>query len=85
MDVSSESETRQQVEQWLDGLEEWDRSMLVLKEVQGFTAEEIVEMIGINGNTVKVRVVPGAGKDCGEGSRRKTRSKRVREKQGKKR
>ncbi len=55
-DVSEQLETRQQVDHWLDCLEERDRTMLVLKEVQGFTVEEIAEMMGINGNTVKVRL-----------------------------
>jgi RNA polymerase sigma-70 factor, ECF subfamily len=55
-DVSEELETRQQVDHWLDCLEERDRAMLVLKEVQGFTVEEIAEIMGINGNTVKVRM-----------------------------
>jgi DNA-directed RNA polymerase specialized sigma24 family protein len=30
--------------------------MLVLKEVQGFSVEEIAEMMEINANTVKVRL-----------------------------
>jgi len=55
-DVSDQLETRQQLDQWLDCLEERDRVMLVLKEVQGFTVEEIAEIMGINGNTVKVRM-----------------------------
>jgi RNA polymerase sigma-70 factor (ECF subfamily) len=55
-DVSERLETRQQVEQWLGCLEERDREMLILKEVQGFTVEEIAEMLSINGNTVKVRL-----------------------------
>ena len=55
-DISEQLETQQQLDQWLDCLEERDRSMLVLKEVQGFTVEEIAEMMGINGNTVKVRL-----------------------------
>src|SRR5271167_155391 len=36
-DVSEQMETRQQLDRWLDCLEERDRAMLVLKEVQGFT------------------------------------------------
>ena len=40
----------------MEALEERDRTMLVLKEVQGFTVEEIAEIMGINGNTVKVRL-----------------------------
>jgi RNA polymerase sigma-70 factor, ECF subfamily len=55
-DVSERLETSQQIEMWLDCLDERDRAMLVLKEVQGFTVEEIAEMLGINGNTVKVRL-----------------------------
>jgi RNA polymerase sigma-70 factor, ECF subfamily len=55
-DVSEQLEVRQQLEQWLDCLEERDRAMLTLKEIQGFTVEEIAEILGINGNTVKVRL-----------------------------
>ena len=55
-DISTHLETKQQVDQWLDCLEERDRAMLVLKEVQGFTVEEIADIMGINGNTVKVRL-----------------------------
>ena len=55
-DVSEQMETRQQLDRWLACLEERDRVMLVLKEVQGFTVEEIAETMGINGNTVKVRL-----------------------------
>jgi RNA polymerase sigma-70 factor (ECF subfamily) len=55
-DVSDQLETREQLDRWLDCLEERDRAMLVLKEVQGFTVEEIAEIMEINGNTVKVRM-----------------------------
>jgi RNA polymerase sigma-70 factor (ECF subfamily) len=44
------------VEKLLDCLEERDRTMLILKEVQGFSVEEIAEILEINGNTVKVRL-----------------------------
>lgn len=54
--VTEQLETRQQLDQWLECLEERDRTMLTLKEVQGFTVEEIAEIVGINGNTVKVRL-----------------------------
>jgi RNA polymerase sigma-70 factor, ECF subfamily len=40
----------------LDQLEPRDRSMLVLKEVEGFSVEEIAELLGLNANTVKVRL-----------------------------
>jgi RNA polymerase sigma-70 factor (ECF subfamily) len=55
-DVSDRLEVRQQLQRWLDFLEDRDRTMLTLKEVQGFTVEEIAEILGINGNTVKVRL-----------------------------
>jgi len=55
-DASEQLAGRERVEQLLECLEERDRSMLVLKEVQGFSVEEIAEMLGINGNTVKVRL-----------------------------
>lgn len=55
-DVSERLEMRQELERLLDCLEERDRTMLVLKEVQGFSVEEIAEILGINGNTVKVRL-----------------------------
>jgi len=55
-DVSERLEKRQELQRLLDCLEERDRTMLVLKEVQGFSVEEIAEIFGINGNTVKVRL-----------------------------
>jgi RNA polymerase sigma-70 factor (ECF subfamily) len=48
--------SRQRVGRLLSFLDERDRMMLVLKEVQGFSVEEIAEMMEINGNTVKVRL-----------------------------
>jgi RNA polymerase sigma-70 factor, ECF subfamily len=55
-DVSERLEAREQLDQWLECLDEKDRTMLVLKEVQGFTVEEIAGIMGLNGNTVKVRL-----------------------------
>jgi RNA polymerase sigma-70 factor (ECF subfamily) len=55
-DASVRLEARQRVENLLVDLDERDRLMLVLKEVQGFSVEEIAEILGINGNTVKVRM-----------------------------
>jgi RNA polymerase sigma-70 factor, ECF subfamily len=72
-DVSDQLETRQQLDRWLDCLEERDRAMLVLKEVQGFTVEEIAEIMGINGNTVKVRLFRARQK-IAEKIRRKKRA-----------
>ena len=55
-DVSERMALRQEVEELMECLEERDRMMLVMKEVQGFSVEEIAEILEINGNTVKVRL-----------------------------
>lgn len=55
-DVSERLEARQRVENLLEGLDERDRMMLILKEVEGFSIEEIAEMLDLNANTVKVRL-----------------------------
>jgi RNA polymerase sigma-70 factor, ECF subfamily len=55
-DVSERLAARQRVDRLLEGLEERDRLMLVLKEVEGFSIEEIAEVLGLNANTVKVRL-----------------------------
>jgi RNA polymerase sigma-70 factor, ECF subfamily len=55
-DISQKLEARQRVEQLLDGLDQRDRAMLILKEVEGFAVEEIAEILDLNPNTVKVRL-----------------------------
>jgi RNA polymerase sigma-70 factor (ECF subfamily) len=55
-DVSERLEARQRVERLMAGLDERDRTMLILKEVEGFAVEEIAEILGLNANTVKVRL-----------------------------
>lgn len=55
-DVSDRLEARQRVERLLQGLDERDRLMLILKEVEGFSIEEIAEVLDLNANTVKVRL-----------------------------
>jgi len=44
------------VERLPEGLDERDRLMLILKEVEGFSIEEIAEVLELNANTVKVRL-----------------------------
>jgi RNA polymerase sigma-70 factor (ECF subfamily) len=75
-DVSQRLEARQELDEWLDCLEAKDRAMLVLKEVQGFTVEEIAEMLELNGNTVKVRLFR-ARQRVAERIRRKQRAANV--------
>src|ERR1700748_1259925 len=55
-DVSDTLEARQKVERLLECLDERDRMMLILKEVEGFAVEEIAEILDLNANTVKVRL-----------------------------
>src|SRR5213594_4385128 len=55
-DISERLEARQRVERLLEGLDERDRLMLILKEVEGFSIEEIAEVLDLNANTVKVRL-----------------------------
>jgi RNA polymerase sigma-70 factor (ECF subfamily) len=55
-DISDRLEVRQRVERLLEGLDERDRLMLILKEVEGFSIEEIAEVLDLNANTVKVRL-----------------------------
>jgi RNA polymerase sigma-70 factor (ECF subfamily) len=55
-DASERLVARQEVETLLDVLDERDRLMLILKEVEGFSIEEIAVILGLNANTVKVRL-----------------------------
>jgi RNA polymerase sigma-70 factor, ECF subfamily len=55
-DVSERLEARQRVERLLEGLDERDRLMLILKEVEGFAVEEVADVLDLNANTVKVRL-----------------------------
>ena len=60
--ASRRVEHRQLVERLLDELEDRDRLMLVMKEVEGFSVEEIGEILGLNINTVKVRLFRARGR-----------------------
>jgi len=55
-DASERLEARERVDLLLEDLDERDRLMLILKEVEGFAVEEIAEVLGLNANTVKVRL-----------------------------
>ena len=55
-DTSDRMALREQLENMLGQLDKRDRAMLVLKEVEGFSVEEIAESMGLNANTVKVRL-----------------------------
>jgi RNA polymerase sigma-70 factor (ECF subfamily) len=55
-DISEQIVAREHVERLLEGLDERDRLMLILKEVEGYSIEEIADVLNLNGNTVKVRL-----------------------------
>lgn len=55
-DTSDRLAMRQTLQAMLAQLDPRDRAMLVLKEVEGFSVEEIAESLGLNANTVKVRL-----------------------------
>src|SRR5579871_4881048 len=61
-DTGRRVEQRQLVERLLSELEDKDQIMLVMKEVEGFSVEEIGEVLGLNVNTVKVRLFRARGR-----------------------
>jgi len=56
------AEIRELLERILDALPEQDRQLLLLKEVEGFTVQELAEMLHLNVNTVKVRLFRARGR-----------------------
>jgi RNA polymerase sigma-70 factor (ECF subfamily) len=61
-DAATLAQQRQMLDRLLNELDEADRSMLLMKEVSGFTVEEIGEVFGLNVNTVKVRLFRARGR-----------------------
>jgi RNA polymerase sigma-70 factor, ECF subfamily len=55
-------ETRELLEQLLEKLPDQDRQLLVLKEVEGFSVQELAEILDLNVNTVKVRLFRARGR-----------------------
>jgi RNA polymerase sigma-70 factor, ECF subfamily len=75
-DVSDKLEAQQRVEILLQGLDERDRMMLILKEVEGFAIEEIAEILDLNANTVKVRLFRARRRIVSQARKRKDGSGR---------
>ena len=61
-DTARRLEQRQLVERLLGELDDRDQIMLVMKEVEWFSVEEIGELLELNVNTVKVRLFRARGK-----------------------
>ncbi len=61
-DIRKRLELREQIERLFEAIDERDRLMLVLKEVEGFSVEDIGEILDLNVNTVKVRLFRARGR-----------------------
>ena len=61
-DAARRAEQRDLLDRLLVELDEQDRAMLVMKEVAGFTVEEIGGVLDLNTNTVKVRLFRARGR-----------------------
>ena len=61
-DIRKRLELREQIERLFEAIDERDRLMLVLKEVEGFSVQEIGEILDLNVNTVKVRLFRARGR-----------------------
>jgi RNA polymerase sigma-70 factor (ECF subfamily) len=61
-DSAKRVEQRQLLDRLLAELDEKDRAMLIMKEIEGFSVEEISEALDLNVNTVKVRLFRARGR-----------------------
>jgi len=59
---SDTAEARELVQWMLDKLPEQDRELLILKEIEGFSVQELAEILELNVNTVKVRLFRARGR-----------------------
>jgi RNA polymerase sigma-70 factor, ECF subfamily len=59
---SARAETREVLERMLGALPEQDRQLLILKEIEGFSVQELAEILNLNVNTVKVRLFRARGR-----------------------
>ncbi len=78
-DAAKQAEQRQAVDWLLGKLEDDERMMLVLKEVEGYSVEEIAGMLEMNVNTVKVRMFRARGRLMEAFRKRQAQSRRNRE------
>jgi len=59
---NTRAEMREIIERMLAALPEQDRQLLVLKEIEGFSVQELAEILSLNVNTVKVRLFRARGR-----------------------
>ena len=60
--ANARAETRELLDRVLALLPEQDRQLLVLKEIEGFSVQELAEILHLNVNTVKVRLFRARGR-----------------------
>src|SRR6202142_2638356 len=68
---SDRAEARDLLERMMEKLPEQDQQLLVLKEVEGFSVQELAEILNLNVNTVKVRLFRARGRIMDAYRRRK--------------
>ncbi len=56
------AEAKEMISLLLEKLPEQDRQLLLLKEVEGFSVQELAEILNLNVNTVKVRLFRARGR-----------------------
>lgn len=61
IDLMIQKETQKKVQQCINGLEKDHREVLVLRDIQGFSYEEITVMLGLPDGTVKSRLSRARG------------------------
>jgi RNA polymerase sigma-70 factor (ECF subfamily) len=66
----------------LGALSEQDRQLLMLKEIEGFSVQELAEILELNVNTVKVRLFRARGRIVEAYRRRSARSLAAAEREG---
>ena len=59
---NTRAEMREIIARMLAALPEQDRQLLVLKEIEGFSVQELAEILNLNVNTVKVRLFRARGR-----------------------
>ena len=54
--ANDQAEVKEMLERMMEKLPEQDQQLLVLKEMEGFSVQELAEILDLNVNTVKVRL-----------------------------
>jgi len=60
--ASERAEVKEFLDQVLEKVPEEDRQLLILKEMEGFSVQELARILNLNANTVKVRLFRARGR-----------------------